>query len=408
MNYLDYFKNPGFKRFIIGVKNKYQTLGRFTGIIKLENITEEEKIALEKFFGEKYNVGDSISISLKKFDKLILKSKFIDFNYMTLIKYCLDLEEIKTNKDKRQETEDMYLDFMEDILNIMQNKELVDFLVDKLSRKTNFNKIIRTRYTKNKNELKDILLKIDKLFSNKPNYPISLPMYARITGNPHFLDFNTSTGSLFLKILSNMEDKKIDTIQDKWDLLENINVYNDTISNYTMTNNLLGDKDLEEFNKKFGPINLNIDNVTNLNIIKGVNNKIYIFENPSLLNYFKKQNISIIITSGIPNLSFYKLMEKIDKNTDIYYNGDFDPEGVLIANKLKILFPRLNLMCYNKGDYLNTCPNEFLNSRRLKKLEHINISELREIKEILKENKMSGYQENNLEGIKKFILNERK
>lgn len=166
---------------------------------------------------------------------------------------------------------------------------------------------------------------------------------------------------------------------------------------------MLGSKELEDFYKKFGSLNLNIDNISKLPSLKGINNKIYIFENPSLLNYFKNQNISIIITSGIPNLSFYHLLEKIDENTALYYNGDFDPEGLLIANKLKLLYPKINLICYNQKDYFSTNPSEILNSSRLKKLEHINVLELKEIKSLILETNKSGYQENNLKNIENHI-----
>ena len=82
MNYLDYFlKNKeGFKRFIDALKIKYEKTGSFNGYIKLDNITEIEKEAFEKFFGTNFEVNSNVKISLKKFNKVIEKSKFKDFN----------------------------------------------------------------------------------------------------------------------------------------------------------------------------------------------------------------------------------------------------------------------------------------------------------------------------------------
>lgn len=404
MDYIAYFKNKkGFQRFILALKNKYETTGKFTGTIKLNNLTEEEQIDFSKFFGENFSVGENVSIPLKKFDRVIENSVFENFDYYFLVIEYLDIPYLKTKKEIKKTKEDAYLYFIEDILNLMHDEELINYLQDNILLKNNLSKNIKTRYTKNKKELKSTLLKIDKLLSNKPKYPISLPMYASLTSNPHFLDFNTSTGSLFLKILGKIYNQSIETNEEKWRLLEKINVLNDTISNYTLTNNLLGSKELEDFYKKFGSLNLNIDNISKLPSLKGINNKIYIFENPSLLNYFKNQNISIIITSGIPNLSFYHLLEKIDENTALYYNGDFDPEGLLIANKLKLLYPKINLICYNQKDYFSTNPSEILNSSRLKKLEHIKVPELKEIKSLILETNKSGYQENNLKNIENNI-----
>lgn len=61
------------------------------------------------------------------------------------------------------------------------------------------------------------------------------------------------------------------------------------------------------------------------------------FENPSVLNYFKSLNkdYSIVIVSGMPNMACYKLLDNINNNYDIYYHGDYDPEGLLIAPKIK-------------------------------------------------------------------------
>lgn len=404
MNYIEYFKNKkGFKRFILALKQKYEKTGKFTGTIKLSNISMEEQADFSKFFGENFTMGENVSLPLKKFDKVIASSKFQDFDYYELVISYLEIPFIKTNKEIKQTKKEAYIDYLNDTLNLLKDKTLIDYLRDNVLLKNSINKNIKTRYTKNKNELKDTLLKIDKLLVNKPKYPTSLPMYASITGNPHFLDFNTSTSSLFLKILGKLYNQKIDTTEDKWALLEKINVFNDTISNYSLTNNLLGNKELEEFNSALGPLNLNMDNIFKIESIHGINNKIYIFENPSILNYFKNDKISIIITSGIPNLSFYRLLEKIDEETELYYNGDFDPEGLLIANKLKIMYPRIHLICYSEKDYFYTKPSEELNGSRLKKLEHINAPELSEIKDIIAKTKKSGYQENNLMNVEEFI-----
>lgn len=406
MNYIEYFKNkPGFRRLILILKKKYQSTGKFTGVIKLNNITLEEQEDFSKFFGENFSLGDNVSLSLKKFEKVIANSKFEAFNYYDLVTSYLEIPCIKTNKEIKQLESDKYLKFIEDLLLLIKNEEIIEFLKECIISKSNLSKNFKVRYTKNKEILKDTLLKIDKLWCNKPMYPTSLPMYASITGNPHFLDFNTSSGSLFMKILGGIYNQKLETNEEKWCLLERINVLNDTISNYTLTNNLLGSKEIVEFNKKYGPLNLNIDNILKINSVKGLNNRIYIFENPSILNYFKNESISIIITSGIPNLSFYRLLGKIDNETEIYYNGDFDPEGLLIANKLKLLYPKVHLICYGERDYLYTNPSEKLTSSRLKKLEHITVSELKDIKDIILENKKSGYQENNLKNIEEFIKN---
>ena len=260
---------------------------------------------------------------------------------------------------------------------------------------------IRNKFKQDKRNLKKELFMIDKLICNIPNKITYLPLYASITSNPHYLDFNTKTSNLFFKILSYILEEKIPvTNEEKIKLLELINVYTDPISNYVITYNLVYDKKMP-----FSVMNLNIDNISNISNVKGKHNKIFVFENPSILNYFKNKDldISIIITSGIPNLAFYKLLENINSSTILYYNGDYDPEGLLIADKLNNKYNNIKLFLYDAKSYFNTNPSVNISKNRLHKLELINSEELSLVKKLLLESRKAGYQENNLVNIEKFI-----
>ena len=64
--YTRYFKSKdGFDRFIKGLYSKYQSLSKFSGVVKLDNLTEDEVSALSRLFGEFYNVGDSVNFLSK-------------------------------------------------------------------------------------------------------------------------------------------------------------------------------------------------------------------------------------------------------------------------------------------------------------------------------------------------------
>ena len=75
--YTEYFKeNHGFDRLIRKIYEKYQSLSKFSGTIKLDKINQEESLALSKFFGNNYQVGESITISLKKILDIMNNSKY--------------------------------------------------------------------------------------------------------------------------------------------------------------------------------------------------------------------------------------------------------------------------------------------------------------------------------------------
>ena len=402
MDYLDYFKNnKGFERFMVKAKEKYQSYGRVTGIITLDNITYEEAVSLTDFFARKFEEGKTYKIKISEFNKVLDKSKFQDFEFTDYFYNTYDDFSYLTNTLKKRKFHEEFVSFIEDLLLEFKSEKLKEFFERNVNKNFSTMRNIKSKYKQNKRALKEELLRIDKLLSNIPDKITYLPIYASITSNPHYLDYNAKSSNLFYRILSNIlgEDTP-NTNLDKTKLLEKINVYIDSLSNYVITYNLVYDKEMP-----FDVMNLNIDNISKINNITGKSNKIFIFENPSILNYLKNKDldISIIITSGIPNLAFYKLLENITSDTTLYYNGDYDPEGLLIADKLNNKYSNIKLFLYDGKSYFNTKPNVSLSNNRLHKLELIKSKELQEVKRLLLENKKCGYQENNLLSIEGFI-----
>ena len=85
---------------------------------------------------------------------------------------------------------------------------------------------------------------------------------------------------------------------------------------------------LNELNKNNDVVNLNLLNIKNLDKLSTESKEVYVFENSSMLTSLMNLSVPIIITSGIPNLSLYTILQKLEEsNTKIYYNGDFDPGG---------------------------------------------------------------------------------
>ena len=127
-----------------------------------------------------------------------------------------------------------------------------------------------------------------------------------------------------------------------------------------------------------------------------------------MLESLKDLNYPIIITSGNPNLALFTLLNKLEANNKLYYNGDFDSEGLLIADKLKQKYTNLELFCYTSEDYKNTKANSKIIESRIKKLDNIKIKDLYLIKKLIKQNKCAEYQEKNVDRIRNFMINHNK
>lgn len=394
----------GLSRLFEKLKDKYISLNRYSGSVKLFDITKEESMDISNLLGRKVEEGSILITSFKEITKKIEEGKYRGFTWKELFDYyfkdtIISKQEKKELEGKKEE------EFFRNLIEENRHRKYIKDMTRLLESQQEIKKTMHQRYHRNKEELKKDFSNILLLLDHIPLIPTSLPVFSSITGNPHYLDLNRSTSSLFFKVLSDIQ--KVDypqTIQEKVNLLSEINVYTDPISNFVITYQLIGTDILMKLKEKKQAINLNLLNIDGIENIDTETRKVFIFENPSILNSLMGLDVPMIITSGIPNLSFYRLLEKLCKNhNEIYYNGDFDPEGIMIADKLKQKYKEINLFCYDKLDYEQAKSQETINESRLKKLDAVQSNELLEIKSLLLENKVSAYQERNMDRIKKFI-----
>ena len=400
----DYLKSKkGLTRLMNKLKEKYISLSRPSGTVVLNNLTEIESIDISNLLGKRIN-KEKLKTSFKEITKKINEGKYSDFTWRELLNYYFN-ENIVTKEEEKLNKEQEEVEFYKKLFEENNNKKYIKTIKDIIINDEIISKIIKQKYYKNRLSLQEEINNILLLLDNIPEYPTSLAVYASLTGNPHYLDLNKTTSTLFLKILSRIKQIEYDEkLETKINILSEINVYTDPISNFVITYKLTGNSILNELAKNNEVVNLNLLNINKLSKVDTNNKIVYVFENPSLLTSLIDLNVPIVITSGIPNISLYTLLKKLEKsNTKIYYNGDFDPEGLLIAEKLKQRFPNIELFCYSDIDYNNAKSKEKISNSRLKKLDNINSKELQEIKNIILENKVSAYQEQNLDRIRKYI-----
>lgn len=394
----------GLNRLFIKLKEKYVSLGRYSGVITLNNVTKEESIDIGNLLGYRINEGDNIKTSYKELTKKFLETKYYDFNWEELLESYFD-EKIISKKKELEIKDKNEHEFFENILNNNKDNIYINNLRKIINEKTEIYRLLKKRYNKNKTKLETDINNILLLLDNIPKEPTPLAVYSVITGNPHYLDLNTSESNLFLKFLSYIRNEEYPKENEgKINLLSEINVYTDPISNYVITYKLRGNDILNKLSNNKEIVNLNLLNILHLKELDTIEKKVYIFENPAMLNSLHELDVPIVITSGIPNLSVYKVLEKLEESgNELYYNGDFDPEGLLIAKKLKKKFTKLKLFCYDKEDYNSIKSNKRITESRLKKLNLIDEDELQIIKELLLKNKYSAYQERNIDRIREYM-----
>src|SRR5690606_31558570 len=110
---------------------------------------------------------------------------------------------------------------------------------------------------------------------------------------------------------------------------------------------------------------------------------------------------SLVCANGQINLATLVLLEKVvATGAVLYYSGDFDPEGLLIADRLKDRFGEaLHLWRYSLEDYAKTVSERRLTDGRLKQLERLKNETLRQVGRELLKRGYAGYQELLLEDL---------
>ncbi len=284
-NYTEYFKSKeGFNRFIKKLYEKYKSLSNFSGSIKLDNLSRKESQDLSSFFGTTYIEHENITISIKKFIKIMNRTKFDDFNIETLVSEYLNTPLITKKEIKNK--------------NILQEKEFYDSLLkdkstvsalwlsDVVNNKKTPYRLLQTRYKSNKNKLKIELEFIMKMIDNLPSEKMLLPIFSSTyTQDPHYLDLENNHNILFMHALAYYDNREFPiSREEKIKLLSKYNIEIDALSNYVITYNLLSNRDcINEFQINNESLILNIQNIMNTEIFKSVNKKVFIFENPSIL-----------------------------------------------------------------------------------------------------------------------------
>ena len=111
----------------------------------------------------------------------------------------------------------------------------------------------------------------------------------------------------------------------------------------------------------------------------------------------------MICTSGQLREASWQLLDLLAASgCSLYYAGDFDPEGLLIAQKLKVRYgERLKLWKYEADLYETYLSEVELSDRRMKKLEQVSVQELQEIREAMYKKRRSAYQESMMEALRK-------
>lgn len=407
---VNYFKSiKAYKRMFEAIRDKYRSLGNLGGTIELKNLSSDEQEALSGLLKRDYYSKKSASIKLEKIINALENTKFagVDFEKI-LIGYFG--EDLISNKEEKRIYDEMRKNFFDEILKKNEGSLAYNWLESLLKNKDNSYKFIIQKYEKNKDELKSMLQltmsAINNLSFDENNIDRLAIFSSKVSKNPHTFDTDNNCGKLLLYAISfllGIDYPK--NAEERAEALYKAGIIDDEVSNFTMISGLLGYKNgqvhpgWEGFSKLKEPIQISLWNLSRVDKVSANNKIVYVFENPTVFSEVLYKTIdynpSLICTYGQIRLASFVLLDKLCNSVEaIYYSGDFDPEGLLIADKLIERYgEKVKLWHFEINDYLKIISNKKIDGTRLKKLEKIKNSKLKQLGDLLKQNAFAAYQE---------------
>ncbi len=420
---IDYFKSKkGFNRLFKEVWEKLKILGKVGGYVILKGITKDEKECIEGFMRKSFN-EEVISISIKDIAEAFLKTKFGKIDFIEFMEGYFQ-NKLVTNKRVREKFKDEREEFFNSIRDNYINTPSYGWLTEVFMQKKFGYQTISRNYSES--EIDNSILKkaicyvadgINAL-NHRQNKFIRLGVFAtEITKDPHFFDKGTLAGGLFLQGLSFIFNSSFPSnAEEISEIYYLAGIVTDKISSYAVAKGvrLFNEKEHPAF-KEFNDLNedfiITLSNLEYIKSAKAVNNKVFVVENPNafsaICDMLKGEDFSLICTNGQLRLASQILLDMLyESGCEIFYSGDFDGGGLLIADRLKNKYKdKLIFWRYGVNDYLENISEVLINEIGLKKIQSIKREELSEVISKMKLLKRAAYQEMMVDNLSFDIMN---
>ena len=410
---LAYFgQSPVWKKVLRGFREKYSSYGRFGGKVVLKNLKSQDIEELEGFFGKSFHGQKSVTVSAEKFRQALEVSRYKNMTPEWLLENFFEEPLLGKQEQKllrQQEKERIWENF---------RKSYEGMPIETVEE--SLKNIVKDSENRELTEWERLLRLGAEMYNHLP-YRQSEKLYlavfaAMLTGNPHAFDNGTADGNFLYQIIQmDMEGRsiKIEASEifptykrQKSYLMAGIML--DDISNYAMLYQVQAVKKdgsihqgMAGFAREQHIVQVPLAVISEWELLRCSQDEIYIVENPSVFAVLcgkeKEKNTrrAYMCMNGQPRLAGLMVLELLAKSgTKVYYAGDLDPEGILIAQKLSRYYKgEFHYWHMTVEDYEKSKSNETISEKRIKSLERITDTELFPVAEKMRLDRLAGYQE---------------
>lgn len=411
---LRYLQAGNFESFMLCWKHQVERLGRVGGSISLV-LNDENRSDVSGFMGIDYHKQSHAKISWSTLKKAILNSRFENADFEMCLRLYFNTEIIsqKTHKErKQQQVEELLSTIEKEYEQTKAAAWLAYVIMEDGSVYSRMKQEIQLHPSVFKKQVIWVMKAIEELPIWKQENENMAIFASRITLDPHAFDLGTTTHYFLMHAVCyhlHIEYRKMNNLE-KNEVMYQAGLYRDSVSNFCVIAHINAFEDIQRhhsawngFYEHFESWNVNTQNLKAICTIDSSSCKVVVVvENPSVFQELvehakvhKMINIGFLCTNGQLNFSGYLLMDMIHQSgIMMMYSGDMDPEGLLIADKLKQRYTKgLELWRYSRTDYEVAASKKYADKKRLAMLELIQNEELQLIGTYLNDEPI-GYQEN--------------
>lgn len=419
----DFFrKRHGYQRAFGVMYKKWKQYGRTAGVIKIENPSQEEQETLEMFFGKEFS-KEIIRFTMAEFEGALKETRFGTVTMGELLAEYFK-EELITNKEQKNRENQRKEQFFQELCETAANtfgKESGSYLwLSCIANQKKFGYyLILKEYMKEpengKWQVESVCRALESL-KNRQEIRLAV-LGAEVTGNPHEYDRNTVVGKLLIQALSCIHgNMKCKSAEDILMLYYAAGIKPDDISSFTTVYGIHFYTDegehlaYQNFIEKGEPFVVTLFNLGRIQRADAKNKKVFAIENQMVFSHLceglEGKEVALICTSGQVKTASLILLDMLrEAGCRIFYSGDFDPEGIEIAERLVTRYPECVRPWYMmKADYDLAISDKDISKGRLNKLKKIKSSCLLEVKTAILDQKKAGYQEKLLEKMLNCML----
>lgn len=420
---LEMFKNePGFHKLFVKFKEKYRSLGRIGGSVKIADFTEGEFAAIAGFFAMSPNeLSARPTVSLAKFEDQLQKTNMAGLTLKQLLESYFKeslISKAETQLRLAEEEKVFYGRLSDDYPGLSWWFKRI------LERKPD-TRFIHILYKQDKQNLERMLQAVAEAFQHlpQPGQYERLPLFAqRTTGNPHSFDRNQTMGKLLLHLLAfhqqqkeNQEPVPFKQAEQINELLFQYGILRDDLWNFVTCRGFIAYQ-----NEGVHPVwqaaaanrtvmNIPIRELTAIEWIKPSKGRtVWVLENSGVCSAIMDQvpDAPIVCTHGQFKAASWLFFDRlVDSGCRIYYAGDLDPEGLLMAQRLKNRYPEnIKIWRMDKESYLSALSEEKI-EERTSQLKNLEDPDLKMTAELMLKHGFAAYQEGLVEWLIADIQN---